>query len=102
MAPEDWQVIEMFKNHSKLKWTLFGMAILLPTLFGIICAKLNVIPQNSADGQIFGAALLPGWLERTSGLQLFAVALICAMVIITAILTGIALTRRMSNKVSNK
>jgi hypothetical protein len=92
----------MFKNLMKLKWAVLGMAILLPTLFGIICARVNVIPPNSADGQIFGAALLPGWLKETSGLQLFAVALICAMVIITAILTGIALTRRMSNRVSNK
>jgi hypothetical protein len=92
----------MFKNQGKLKIALLGMAILAPTLFGIVCARLNFIPLNSVDSQVFGAALLPQRLAESSGIQLFAIALICAMVIITAILTVIALTRRMSNRVPNK
>lgn len=92
----------MIKNNRKLKLILLGGAIFLPTLFGIVCARLDFIPNDSVDPQVFGAALLPKSLEQTSGLQLFAVALICAMVIITAILTGVALTRRMSNKVTGK
>jgi hypothetical protein len=92
----------MLKNQSKLKIILLGIAIIFPTIFGIVCARLNFIPGNSVDKQVFGTALLPETLAETSGLQLFAIALICAMVIITAILTVIALSKRMTNKVPGK
>jgi hypothetical protein len=94
--------IQMLKNQRRFKFALLGLAILLPTIFGIVCSSLKVIPGNSADKQVFGTALLPQQLTEASGLQLFAIILLCTMVIITAILAVIALTRRMTNRVSNK
>jgi hypothetical protein len=94
---------EYMMIKSKKIWVLIlGVAVLLPTIFGLICSKLKVIPNNSVDPQIYGTALLPEQLSRTSGLQLFAIAMICAMVVITAILTVIALSKRMSNRISSK
>jgi hypothetical protein len=92
----------MLIKSKKIVGLLLGMAILLPTFFGIVCTKLNVIPKNSLDSQVYGAALLPEQLSRASSIQLFAIALICAMIIITAILTVIALSKRISNRDSSK
>jgi hypothetical protein len=92
----------MFKNQNKIKIALLAMAIVLPTVFGLLCSRLNLVPGNSEDPHIFGTALLPPGLTNTSGLTLFAIILICAMFIITAILAVIALSRHVSGKVSNK
>jgi hypothetical protein len=88
----------MFKKNGKIKFILLALALVLPTVFGLICTKLNYIPGNSADPGIFGTALLPEKLAASSSLQLFQIVLLCAMIIITAILTGIALSKRMSDK----
>jgi hypothetical protein len=92
----------MFKNQNNLKIALLTMAIVLPTAFGLLCNRLNLVPGNSEDPQIFGTALLPQSLTNTSGLTLFAIILICALFIITAILAVIALSRRVTGKGSSK
>jgi len=88
----------MFKNHRKLKLIFLGAAVLLPTAFGLLCTKLHIMPVNSADAEVFGVSLLPNQLSASSGLQLFQFALLCAMIVISAILAGIVLSKRMINK----
>jgi hypothetical protein len=89
---------QVFQNHRKLKLVLLIAAVMLPTFFSIICVRLNFTPSNSVDSMIFGTSLLPDKLTTTPVIQLFEITLICAMVIITAILAGIALSKRMTNK----
>jgi hypothetical protein len=88
----------MNKRWQKLKMILTVPAILLPTIFGVVCVKLHLIPVNASDGQIYGTALLPEQLMAIQGRQLFEMALLCAMITITGILAVIALTRRLSHR----
>ncbi|HSW58077.1 MAG TPA: hypothetical protein VLH15_06720 [Dehalococcoidales bacterium] len=90
----------MTKNKTKLKIAGIGIAVLLPTLFGLVCGLLKLVPFNSLDNQVYGAELLPLGLTQVNGLYLLAMALLCSMVIIIGILIGIVLTKRLAARVT--